>query len=163
MRSRSCPQPRLRAYPAIAGYSDQALRLREAILTEACQVLSSRELKATYDAAYQMGRAGERRDGCPAQALRPRNCHPSTCAHPAPAARAGDIDVSLDQLPGALVLLHEVGELEVVMELGDTLLKVRRSLLGLSGEFSTGFVPRRAWPPHLARQPEQHRGIVRYS
>jgi len=71
------------ANPIDAGYSPRAMRARADLLQEARDVLSDADLKARYDAALGDGRAG-----------------------PPP------IDLPADRVAGALVLLHETGDLE---------------------------------------------------
>lgn len=140
------------SHPSYAGYSKQVLALRNDILYEASQILSNREFKATYDAAHQAGRGGDskmklqspddetpprRPPRSPAATQHhgtghwpiPRDTPPQSPSSPptrSPSDGAdisGEVEVPLQQLPGALVLLHEVGELDVVIELGETFLR----------------------------------------
>jgi len=100
-------------------YSDAAVNARKQLLDEAYAVLSNSEKRSEYDANFlaKTYELGARSQSLP-EGLSPAPVKTATTELP----RTPWIEIGNEQFVGALLILHELGEYELVLKLGRPLL-----------------------------------------
>ncbi len=86
-------------------YSNQAIQARRQLLEQAHGVLSHPVQKAKYEKQFWQDQASHQEEG--------ENIVPST----------SEIEIEPEQIPGSLLILHELGEYELVIKYGESYLQ----------------------------------------
>ncbi|NEO27098.1 MAG: DUF4101 domain-containing protein, partial [Kamptonema sp. SIO4C4] len=99
-------------------YSDNTINARKQLLDEAYAVLCDPELRSTYDASF-LAKTYELESEATERSSNLGTGHPATTPW---------LEISHEQFVGALLILHELGEYDLVLQLGRPLLEPRQSL-----------------------------------
>ncbi|MDJ0659851.1 MAG: IMS domain-containing protein [Crocosphaera sp.] len=98
-------------------YSQQAIQARRQLLEQAYRVLSNPTQKAKYETQFWQAQAAYQEQGRTAS-----SGSGTEGLRESSASTASEIEVEPEQIPGSLLIFHELGEYELVIKYGETYL-----------------------------------------
>ncbi|MGK7960225.1 IMS domain-containing protein [Crocosphaera sp.] len=98
-------------------YSQQAIQSRRQLLEQAYRVLSNPTQKANYEAQFWQAQAGCQEEG---ETVSPGSG--TEAPGESSALTPSEIEIEPEQVPGSLLIFHELGEYELVIKYGETYL-----------------------------------------
>ncbi|MDJ0728575.1 MAG: IMS domain-containing protein [Crocosphaera sp.] len=99
-------------------YSNQAIQGRRQLLEQAYRVLSNPDQKANYETQFWQDQAAYQEEG-----ERPSSGSGTERRGESSGSTTSEIEIEPEQLPGSLLIFHELGEYELVIKYGGTYLQ----------------------------------------